>query len=330
MKAAVIEPGPAGPLLLLREVDAPAAGPLDITVNVRAAGLNRADLRRAASHFATSQGAVGPAIAGLEMAGDVVAVGAQVSGVAVGDRVMAMTGGSWAEQVAFDHRLAVPVPDRFDWHQAAATPISFITAHDALSRAARLVRGESVLIQGATSSAGLAATQLAVAMGASQVFATSTSPKKLAQLRERGGIPIDASSEDVAARVQQETHGRGVDVVIDVVGQGAVQQNIDAAAVRGRIVCLGRLAGVNGTFNLDEFSRKQITMVGVTFRTRTSEERFEVVRRFGEEVVPLLSTGAVRPVVDRSFPMTALQDAEDYMRASQGLGKILIDVAVGS
>ncbi len=264
------------------------------------------------------------------MAGDVVAVGAQVSGVAVGDRVMAMTGGSWAEQVAFDHRLAVPVPDRFDWHQAAATPISFITAHDALSRAARLVRGESVLIQGATSSAGLAATQLAVAMGASQVFATSTSPKKLAQLRERGGIPIDASSEDVAARVQQETHGRGVDVVIDVVGQGAVQQNIDAAAVRGRIVCLGRLAGVNGTFNLDEFSRKQITMVGVTFRTRTSEERFEVVRRFGEEVVPLLSTGAVRPVVDRSFPMTALQDAEDYMRASQGLGKILIDVAVGS
>ena len=330
MKAAVIEPSADGPLLLLRDVDAPGGGPLDITVRVRAAGLNRADLRRAASHFATSQGAAGPAIAGLEMAGDVVAVGAQVSGVALGDRVMAMTGGSWAEQVAFDHRLAVPVPDSFDWHQAAATPISFITAHDALSGAAHLVRGESVLIQGASSSAGLAAIQLAVAMGAAQVFATSTSARKLAALRERGALPIDASSEDVAARVQQETHGQGVDVVIDVVGQGAVQQNIDAAAVRGRIVCLGRLAGVNGTFNLDEFSRKRITMVGVTFRTRTPEERFEVVRRFREEVVPLLTTGAVRPVVDRAFPLSALQDAEDYMKASQGLGKILIDVAVES
>lgn len=327
MKAAVIQPSDDGPLLLVRDVDAPDAGPLDILVRVRAAGLNRADLRRAAGHFATSQGVVGQAIGGLEMAGEVVAVGSDVPGIAVGDRVMAMTGGAWAETVALDHRLAIPVPDGLDWHQAAATPISFLTAFDALSRAGRLVRGETVLVQGATSSAGLAATQLAVALGARQVFATSTSPAKLQALLELGGIAISSASEDVAARVQEETLGYGADVVIDIVGQGVVQQNIDAAAVQGRIVCLGRLAGTNGSFNLDEFSRKRITMVGVTFRTRTAQERFDVVRQFTEQVLPLLTSGAVRPLLDRSFPLAAVEEAETYMKTSEGLGKITIDVA---
>jgi NADPH2:quinone reductase len=326
MRAVVIGPGAEGPTLSVRDVDPPEAGPSDVVVRVHAAGLNRADLRRAAGHFATSQGVVGAAVAGLEMAGEVAAVGADVAGLAVGDRVMAMTGGSWAETVAFDHRLAIRVPDAFDWHQAAATPISFVTAHDALVGAARFSAGETVLVHGATSSAGLAATQLALAMGASRVFATSTSPLKLEALEDLGAVPINASSDDVAARVQEETSGRGADIVVDVVGQGAVQANIDAAAIQGRIVCLGRLAGTQGAFNLDEFSRKRITMIGVTFRTRTLAERFEVVRRFVEEGLPLLEAGTVRPLLDRVFPLSAVEDAEAYMKTGNGLGKIVISV----
>jgi NADPH2:quinone reductase len=327
MRAAVIEPGEDGPRLVVRDVAEPAPGARDVMVRVCSAGLNRADLRRAASHFARSEGVVGPAIGGLELAGEVVALGADVHDVAIGDRVMAMSGGAWAELAAFDHRLSVGVPSNFSWHQAAATPISFITAHDALSRAAGFRPGETVLIQGATSSAGLAATQLAVAMGAKKVFATSTSPRKLATLTALGAIGIDATAHDVARQVQDETDGAGADVVLDIVGEGVVQQNIDAAAVQGRIVCLGRLAGTAGQFNLDEFSRKRIVMIGVTFRTRTSEERFQVVRRFTDEILPLLAAGSVVPMVDRSFALPEVEEAEAYMKTSTGIGKILIDVA---
>ncbi|MCW2709558.1 MAG: Alcohol dehydrogenase zinc-binding domain protein [Frankiales bacterium] len=327
MRAVVIEPREGGARLVVKDVEEPAPGPRDVMVRVCSAGLNRADLRRAASHFARSEGAVGPAIGGLELAGEVVARGADVHDLVVGDRVMAMSGGAWAELAAFDHRLSVRVPADFTWHQAAATPISFITAHDALSRAAGFRQGETVLIQGATSSAGLAATQLAVAMGAKKVFATSTSPRKLPTLTALGAVSIDATSEDVARRVQEETDGLGADVVLDIVGEGVVQQNIDAAAVQGRIVCLGRLAGTVGQFNLDEFSRKRIVMTGVTFRTRTSEERFQVVRRFTNEILPLLRAGSVVPMIDRSFALPEVELAEDYMKTSAGIGKILIDVA---
>jgi NADPH2:quinone reductase len=159
------------------------------------------------------------------------------------------------------------------------------------------------------------------------VFATSTSPRKLPTLTALGAIGIDSTSHDVALRVQEETDGAGADVVLDIVGEGVVQQNIDAAAVQGRIVCLGRLAGTVGQFNLDEFSRKRIVMIGVTFRTRTSEERFQVVRRFTNEILPLLRAGSVVPMIDRAFALPEVEQAEAYMKTSTGIGKILIDVA---
>ncbi len=324
----MIEPRDGGTTLTVRDVDEPRTGPRDVLVAVRAAAVNRADLRRAASHFSASEGAVGPAIGGLEMAGEVTDVGAEVCGVAVGDRIMAMTGGAWAERVSVDHRLAVAVPRDFDWLQAAATPISFMTAYDALADAARLARGESVLVQGGSSAAGIAAIQLARVMGASTVFATSTTPWKLSMLRELGCHALGADSRDLAAAVLDLTDGRGVDVVIDIVGHGVVQQNIDAAAVRGRIICLGRLAGTQGSFDLDEFSRKRIHMIGVTFRTRSMQERFRVVDRFRDEVLPQLERGEILPVVDRTFALAAVDEAERYLQSGKGFGKVIIDLDV--
>ena len=326
MKAAVIEPDENGRTLRVRDVDEPTMGPLDILVAVHAAALNRADLRRAASHFASSDGTRGASIGGLEMAGVVMEVGDDVDGFEVGDRVMAMAGGSWAERVSLDHRLALPVPRGFDWHQAAATPISFMTAYDALSEAAGLTAGESVLVHGASSSAGIAAVQLARVMGAEIVFGTSTAKWKMARLRELGCHALEANADDLALKVYELTNGLGVNIVIDIVGQGAVQQNIDAAAVGARIICLGRLAGVQGTFNLDEFSRKRIHMIGVTFRTRTLSERFLVVSRFRDQMIPRLEAGTVQPVIDRSFPLEAVEEAEIYMKSNHGFGKVIIDL----
>lgn len=329
MEAIIIEADPAPARLLLREIPDPVPGPADLIVDVRASALNRADLRRAASHFATSDHRQGPPVGGLEMAGVVTALGHDVRCFSVGDRVMAMVGGAWAERVQVDYRLALPVPDSFTWAQAAATPISFITAHDALASAARLVPGESVLVRGATSAAGLATVQVARALGSGPVFGTTRGADKIPALERLGCQGLVSGPDGIAAVVRDLTGGAGVEIVIDIVGAGAVQDNIDATAVAGRIVCLGRLAGSEGSFNLDEFARKRIHMVGVTFRTRTFEERVSAVTRFRSEMLDKLSNGLIQPVIDRAFSFRELEEAQRYMRDNSSFGKIVIEIAPG-
>jgi NADPH:quinone reductase-like Zn-dependent oxidoreductase len=327
MRAVVIAQRNGTSALEAQHVPDPQYGADDLLVDVHASAVNRADLRRATTHFAGSEGGAGAAVGGLEMAGTVAALGENVLGFGVGDRVMAMTGRSWAERVAVDHRLAVPVPASFGWAEAAATPISFITAHDALASAARVREGETVLVRGASSAAGLACVQLARVLGAAEVFATTNSAAKLPLLTELGAHALDSSTGPVAPAVYELTDGRGADVVIDIVGGDAVQDNVDAAAITGRIVCLGRLAGTEATLNMDEFSRKRVRMIGVTFRTRSLEERVAVVARFREEVIPLLENGDVRPVIDRRFSLAQTADAEQYVRDNHNFGKVVIDIA---
>lgn len=327
MQAIVIETSQGVTYLRQREVAQPQPGPEDLIVDVRASALNRADLRRAPSHFAASESQQGPAVGGLEMAGEVSAVGAAVRGFAPGDRVMAMAGGAWAEQVRLDHRLALPVPSGMTWATAAAIPISFVTAHDALVSAARLRAGESVLVRGASSAAGIATVQIARELGAGTVLGTTNGRPKLDLLESLGCQPILTASEPIADVIRSRTDGRGSDIVIDIVGAGTVQDNIDAATVTGRIICLGRLAGADGTFNLDEFSRKRITMKGVTFRTRSFDERAAAITLFREQMLPLLSAGKLRPVIDRSFAFGEVDEAQAYMSENRNFGKVIIEVS---
>jgi NADPH:quinone reductase-like Zn-dependent oxidoreductase len=130
----------------------------------------------------------------------------------------------------------------------------------------------------------------------------------------------------VAGVIRQLTDGAGVEIVIDIVGAGTVQDNVDAAAVTGRIVCLGRLAGPEGRFNLDEFSRKRIHMIGVTFRTRTFQERVAAVTRFREEMLASLSSGELQPVIDRSFSFREIEEAQRYMREKRNFGKLIVEI----
>ncbi|MGH3401186.1 MAG: zinc-binding dehydrogenase [Streptosporangiaceae bacterium] len=330
MKALTSTRTPDGARYTLAEVPEPTAGPADLLVEVHASAINQADLRHARTHFAASERESGPAIAGLEMAGVVIALGERVTGFAVGDRVMAMTGRAWAERATVDYRLAVPVPDGFSWSQAAATPVSYITAHDCVTSAARLAHGESVLVQGATTAAGLAVLQVARQAGAQPILGTTSSPAKAERLRSAGcDIPVVRGSVDVADRVAAATDGHGADVVVDILGGTALMENVAAAAIQGRIICLGRVSGPRGELDLDEFARKRIRMTGVTFRTRSFEERCEVVARFVREMLPALDSRQIRPAWDRSFDWADCAEAETFLRGGTQFGKVLLSVKDG-
>lgn len=327
MRAVVIEDSDRGSRLAMRTVPEPTVGSTDVLVRVETAGLNRADLRRATSHFAGSERRSGAVVGGLEMAGEVIGVGDGVTGFSVGDRVMAMTGAAWAELVGVDHRLTLPVPRDLPWPEAAAVPISFVTAHDALATAGGLTRGQSVLVQGATTAAGIAVSQVARLLGAEPVIGTTRAAEKLEFLKELGcHVALATTDGGISETVRRLTGDRGADLVIDIVGGEAVAENIDAVAVLGRIVCVGRVGGTDARLNLDEFARKRVTMIGVTFRTRSLEERASVVSKFRHELLPCFGTGALRPVIDSVFALDEIEEAQERMRTDRHRGKIIVRV----
>jgi len=328
MKAIAIEKAQGQPRLKLIDAPDPVGGEEDIVVSVKTAGVNRADLLRAVSHYGHGGGAAPAAIAGLEMAGEVISIGARVRKFSLGDRVMAMAPRSYAEKVAIHERLALRVPDLFNWNEAAAIAVSFLTAHDALKTNGNLSRGKSVMIQAVSSGAGIAGLQVAQALEAGMIAGTSGSDSKLARLRDLGlSIAINSKTENVVERINAATGNRGVDVIMDNIGKGVLMQNVEAAAVCGRIIQVGRLGGYVDEINLDELARKRLQLIGVTFRTRTLDEHAEIVQKFEDEMYPILSKGRVRPLIDKVFDLDAAEQAQEYMRTNAHLGKVVLRVA---
>ncbi len=325
MKAVVIAPDNGNVTFALRDLPPPVPGPNDVLVAVKAAGLNRANLIR--SYPVRSSRPDGVVIAGGEIAGEVIAVGAAVSEFHPGDRVMGMAEGSFAEQAIMDHRLAMPVADGIGWEVAACIPVVYATAHDALISNAALTPGETVLINAASSGVGIAAIQIARYKGAGLIAATSGSPDKLARLPEIGAdLVIDYRRENFAEAVLAKTERRGADVIIDNVGGSMLADNIKAAAVKARMISVGRLGGNTDELDLDELARKRIKLIGVTFRTRSAEERIAVVRRFVEDCLDAMAQRAFLPVVDRVFPLDAVAEAMKYMRSNTHFGKLALSV----
>lgn len=328
MKAISIEKAASESILRVIDLPDPEGGEEDIVVAVRTAGVNRADLLRAASHYGHGSSGPAVAVAGLEMAGEVIKIGTRVTKFRLGDRVMAMAPRSYAEKVAIHERLALRVPDVFNWNEAAAIAVSFLTAHDALTTNGNLSKGKSVMIQAVSSGAGIAGLQVAQALEAGLIAGTSGSNSKLERLRELGlSIGLNSKTENVVERIKAATGGRGVDIIMDNIGKGALMQNVDAAAVSGRIIQVGRLGGYFDEINLDELARKRLQLIGVTFRTRTLEEHAAVVQKFENEMYPILSTGKVRPLIDKVFDLDAADQAQNYMRSNAHLGKVVLRVA---
>jgi NADPH2:quinone reductase len=327
VKAVVIVPDGNTGSLELREIPTPKPGPQEVLIRVKATALNRADLaqRRGGYPAQRTGGDAALVIGGLEAAGEVADMGRDVSGIASGERVMAMCGGGYAEFVAVDHRLLLPVPERLSWEEAATIPVSYMTEHDALITNGRLQSGESVLVNAASSGVGIAAIQLAKLFGAQPVFGTSGSAEKLEALAALGlDRGINYQSENFADVILTETQNKGVDIIIDHVGASQFQDNLRCMALQGRLVGVGRLGGRRSEIDLDFIALRRLSLIGVTFRTRTLEERIAIAQRCKADVIPALADGRLRPLIDRTFALDEALEAQGYMESNAHLGKIVL------
>jgi NADPH:quinone reductase len=323
MKAAVAtESG-----LDVRDIAQPSPKPFELLVKVKAAGLNRADL--AAAQGRGGHGTVGATI-GLDWAGEVVEVGAEAKGhfkggFKPGDRVMCAGAGGYAEYAVCDWGRVVPIPDDMTFEHAATLPVALGTMHDALVTNGRLQAGESVLIQGASSGVGLMALQIAKLLGAKTLIGTSTNPDRRARLKEFGAdIAVDTSDPNWPDLVLNATEGQGVNLVIDQVSGAIFNGTMKATAILGRIVNVGRLGGGKAEFDFDLHASRRISYIGVTHRTRSVDELREETRAMWVDLAEAVTAKKLSLPVEKTFPLDQAKAAQEFMRANQHFGKILL------
>lgn len=299
------------------------AGPGQVLLEVAAAGVNRADLLQRQGHYPPPAGA--PEWPGLEVSGRVLAVGEGVSSVREGESVCALlSGGGYAERVVVDASLVLPVPRGVDLVEAAALPEAAATAWSNLVDLARLRAGESVLVHGGSGGVGSFAVQLAAALGA-RVLATARDEARCARVRELGAeLAIPYADAEIPTAVREATEGRGVDVVLDVLGAGALGDNLRALATGGRLVVIGLQRGRKGELDLGVLLSRRLTVAGTTLRSRPLAERAAIVAALREHVWPLLEQGRVRPVVHRALPMDRAGEAHELLDSGEVFGKLLL------
>lgn len=321
---AIVATAPGGPeVLALRELPDPVPGPGEILVRVRAAGVNRADILQRRGLYPPPPGA--SELLGLECAGNVEALGAGVTGFRRGDRVFAvLAGGGYAERVTLPATVAMPIPTTLEDRQAGAVPEVFATAYDNLIRVARLQQGESLLVHGGGGGVGTAAIQLARLRGV-RVFVTVGTADKAARCVALGAeAAILHGQEDFAARVRALTDGKGVDVILDIVGGSALDKNLESLAPDGRLVVIGLMGGVEAPLNLGRLLSRRLTIHGTTLRARSVPYKAELARALEAEVLPHLADGGLRPIVERTFPLSEAADAHRLMESSAHFGKLVL------
>jgi NADPH2:quinone reductase len=326
MKAIFLVPGPDGGVYEYREVPAPSPTGDQVLVKVRASGTNRGELL-ARPMFRSSNPALKPMPGGIEFAGEIAAVGPNATGWHVGERVMGRAPGSYAEFVALNPVQLMRIPESLSWAEAASIPNVFVTAHDALATAAEFKRGESVMITAAASGVGTAAIKLARFLGAQTIIATTRAAAKCASLTRLGAdLAIDVSKPAWVDEVTAATEKRGVDVIIDNVGGPMLADNIRALAITGRLVSVGRNAGNVGECDLDQVAFKRVSIIGVTFRTRSPQESLLCGERFAAACLDGFRSGALTPVLDRTFPFDKIAEAHAYMLSDAQVGKIVLTI----
>lgn len=325
MRAVVIT-GKGGPEVLdIRELPLPSPGGEQVRIRVRACGLNRADILQARGYYPAPPG-VPADVPGLEFAGEVDALGpAAVGQIEVGQRVFGIVGGgAWAEHLITHPRMLAQIPEGLDFESAAAVPEAFITARDALVERGGLASGERVLIHAAGSGVGTAAVQIARAMGCF-VIGTSRTAEKLERAKKLGlDAAIHSPKGEFADEAKRRTGGRGVDVVLDLLGGKAHSENVEALASLGRLVVVGLLTGSKAEVDLNKIMAKRLTMVGTVLRARPLEEKIAATRAFADQVVPWLERGTVKPIVDSTFALDDVRAACERMESNQGYGKVIL------
>ena len=310
-------------VLKIAERSAPPVGPTEVLVRVRAAGVNRADILIREGRYPLPTG--DNRILGLEVAGEVVEMGAAASGLGLGDRVFGLVrGGGYAEFVAMDMGMAVPVPDGWDWPTAAGVVEAFCTAGETLFELGCLRAGDSVLVHAAGSSVGVAAIQMARVVGARIWFTVGSEEKIRCAAALCGGRGINYRNEDFVEVVRNETGQEGVDVIEDLVGEPHFPRSLEALAAGGRMVLVGNLGAPAVELELGRMFAKRLQLKGFTLRNRSVEDKRAITKRFRDRWLPHLESGAVSPGIHAVVPFTEAAEAHRILEAGENFGKVVL------
>jgi NADPH2:quinone reductase len=323
---AIVIRAPGGPEELVPEQrPVPQPGEGEVLIKVAAAGVNRPDVMQRKGLYPPPKGATD--IPGLEIAGEVVALGANARRWKVGDRVMALVvGGGYAQYCVAHESHCLPVPPGLSMNEAAAIPETFFTVYHNLFERGRLKAGETMLVHGGSSGIGTAAIQLAHETGA-RVITTAGSAEKCEACRTLGAdVAINYKTEDFVAATKDGTGGKGADVILDMVGGDYIERNYEAAAVEGRIVQIAFQGSPKATVDFRRIMLKRLTHTGSVLRSRPVADKGAIARGVEQHVLPLIASGRVRPVMDSTFPLAKASAAHARMEASTHIGKIVLTV----
>jgi NADPH2:quinone reductase len=308
----------------LVERDEPALGPTQMRIQMHAASLNRGE-------FIVGHGLHGksevPQPVGLEGAGRVLEIGAEVKHFAVGQRVMGRCPGAFAVRTVMDEREAMPIPEILDWNEAAAVPLTYLTAYDAVHEQGQLKQGEWLLINGVTSGVGVAALQMAKAIGA-HVIGTSGSTDKLAKLQGQGlSLSLHTRQADFHDAVMHATQGQGVHLAVNTVGGSVFAEDIRCLAFEGRLAMVGYVDGeLNTPLDLHALHAKRLRLFGVSNKLRNASQKAASIPAFMKDIWPALNRGEIRPFIDQVFPFSQLTQAKDSMQANNHVGKVVLSL----
>jgi putative PIG3 family NAD(P)H quinone oxidoreductase len=318
---------PGGPEVLQpRQAPVPTAGAGEVLIRVHAAGVNRPDVIQRAGQYPMKPG-MNP-IPGLEVAGEVVAVGTGVSELKVGDKVCALTnGGGYAQYCVVPASQTLPTPEGLDWVQAAAIPETFFTVWANLFEMGGARQGQRVLIHGGTSGIGTTALMLCREFGI-EAFATAGNEEKCAAIRDLGAEAINYRDQDFARVIAEKTADRGVDVVLDIMGGSYLNSNVAALALEGRLVMLGFLGGaIAKEIDLLAIMAKRAIVTGSLLRSRTREEKAAIAQQLREHVWPVLAAGRCLPMIDKVYRLDEASLAHARMETGDHVGKIVLRVS---
>ena len=325
MKAIVVDPpGKNADSLRLDEVPDPQPSDEEVLIRVHATALNRADMMQRMGSYPAQHGA--SEILGLELAGEVIEAGSQVSGLSVGDRVYGLSGGGgYAELATLHQSLAMPIPDALTYHEAASIPEVFFTANTAVRTLGETLPGERLLIHAGGSGVGIAAIQIGRLIGA-EVWITAGSEEKCERARELGAdVTINYREQDFAEVIREETGGQGVNVILDVIGRDYWEANLRSLSTAGRLVLVGLMGGAVAETNLGMLMQKRLRIHGTVMRSRPLIDRAEITRDYQRHLEPAIVNGDMKPVIDSVFPLSKAAEAHQYMAENRNFGKILLD-----
>jgi len=325
MKAVEITKDADKPALVVGEIALPDYGPDEVLIRVAASGVNRPDLMQVAGMYPPPPGA--SEIPGLELAGEIVAIGSNVTDWACGDKVCALvTGGGYAQYAAVPAAQCLPVPDGLTMTQAAGLPETFFTVWHNVFDKAVLKTGETFLVHGGTSGIGTTAIQLAKAFGA-KVIATAGSQEKCQACRDLGAdVAINYKTEDFVEQVKAATDGKGANVILDMVAGDYVSRNFKAAAFEARILIIAFLRGPKAETNFTPLLLKRLTLMGSTLRAQPVANKAAIANALREKVWPLIEAGKIAPVIYKTVPLDQASEAHAILKGGAHIGKVILEV----